>query len=705
MNHGTRIRRVVPLLFLLVTLACGVAIAQTQSYSGLQNRDLGLDVNSKDVLMNLTMVAECNGSVTRVKVTEDTETQLKLGVTYKSFEGCVLTGRLVDKARKPLGGFKPVVQTLSESDGTVELTFDIESGSYPVNQDITVPRIYFTVGKAENASNYYRAAYNLNKKFKIPPPPTDIVTEVTATPLGSAANIQRTATRPSVVGLPQIKIYQKLEKIQPNSDMIKTKSLYLKNVEGAKLNIEREAPASSVVKVSSPRMMTTKPLYLLDRPAIHRVTPDGTTPPRPPDPNPQGPDDRAIPLFESLVTDYDFEYPFEITNIRLDVYPDKNKASGVFYFIPAAYNLLYEKDHGVQFVIDYGTAASGDTGQTVRMAGKLSPGIGKKEIDVVKELVKAYVRRNPQLGYATNCELRAIQIAGSPAVNFDTDLRQYHISNQTVSATSLSEPLDISWRTDQANATDISNSLKANVGIIGTMTLKPQGGSLSDQTIPVRIRLADERTIGRITLGPGWREQNWRNPAPYPIKLKNLHVLWVNGDIPAVYTWLLGDHQILPGSQAHIHGESVPQWLDNEPYARFWFDYEIETCEPCHESVIRSVIHSTVRPQAQQIKFKLLSFFQEFQLNSMVINVRTKQADAPGEALQSLPAIEVPRDAQDYLSANIYVPAGGAPVFEFQLQVIQADGKSYDSKWQPRGSLLVPIGSSQIRELFPQLVP
>lgn len=298
-----------------------------------------------------------------------------------------------------------------------------------------------------------------------------------------------------------------------------------------------------------------------------------------------------------------------------------------------------------------------------------------------------------------------MQIAGSPAVTFDTDLRQYNISNQTVNATSLSEPVDVSWRTDQANATDISNSLKANVGIIGTMTLKPQGGTLSDQTIPVQIRLADERTIGRFTLSPGWRTQTWRNIAPYPIKLKNLHVLWVNGNTPAVYTWQLGEKDIPAGSQVKFSAETVPQWLDNEQYARYWLEYEIENCETCHDSVIRSVIHSTVQAQAQQIKFKLLTFFQEFHLSAMVINVRTKQADASGGTVQTLPPIEVTRDAGDYLSAKIYVPPGGAPDFEFQVQIIQEDGKAYESGWQQRSSLLVPIGSSQIREFFPQVTP
>jgi hypothetical protein len=337
------------------------------------------------------------------------------------------------------------------------------------------------------------------------------------------------------------------------------------------------------------------------------------------------------------------------------------------------------------------------------MSGKLTSGIGKKEMDVVGELVKAYIRSNPQLGYPTRCELRALQITGAPTVDFDTDLKQYNITNQTVSATSLTEPVDVSWRTDQANATDLSNSLKANVGIIGKMTLKPQGGTLSDQTIPVRIRLADERTLGRFTLTQGWRSRNWKNATPYPVKLKNLHVLWVNGNTPAVYTWMLGDREIEPGAEAHLLADAVPAWLDGEPYARFWMEYEVESCDPCHDAVLRTIIHSTVMAQAQQIKFKLLTFFTDYKLNSMVINVRTRQADAAGQTMQNLPPIEVAGDARDYMSGKIYVPPGEAAAFEFQLQLILEDGSLQESAWMPRKDLIVPIGKSQIRELFPQL--
>jgi hypothetical protein len=690
---------------LLLSLPGRAGAGVTQNFSGLQDRNLAQESNAADILMNATMGGACQGTFSKVQVTKDTETQLTVSVTYTGFASCYLTARLVDK-KTPLKGFQSAGQSLSQDGGTVDLSFTIDPAAYPPDQEIRAPKLYLTVGQSEGATRYYRATFNLNKKFKI----ANTLIDVTAAPLGSAANIPRTSAPPAqgTVALPRIQIYRKLEKAPVNAAAVSTKSLYLNKVENpAKLNIMgRATPTTQEVKVASPKMAETRRLYLpgtiAAQPSARPSTPAPAKPPAQPDATPQGPDDKALPLFESLVTDYDFEYPFEITNIRLDVYPDKNKSAGVYYFVPSTFNLLYDSDNGIQFVIDYGTSG-GDSAQTVRMSGKLSSGIGKKEIDVVEELVKAYIRTNPQLGYPERCELRALQIEGAPTVDFDTDLRQYNITNQTVNATSLTDPVEVSWRTDQANATDISNSLKANVGIIGKMTLKPRGGTLTDQTIQVRIRLADERTIGRITLQQGWRGRNWTNNTPYPVKLKNLHVLWVNGNTPAVYTWMLGDKEIAPGSQAHFLADAVPAWLDGERYARFWLDYEIENCEPCHDAVLRKIIHSTVQAQAQQIKFKLLSFFQEFHLNSAIINVRTKQADAAGQVLQTLPPIEVGADARDYMSGKIYVPPGESAAFEFQLQLILEDGTLRQSAWLPRSDLIVPIGKAQIRELFPQL--
>jgi hypothetical protein len=708
MSRITLLRISIAGLLLLPGLPAPSRAAITQNFSGFQDKTLSPYSNATDLLMNATMGGTCQGSFTKVQVTKDTETQLTVSVTYTGFKSCYLTGRLMVDQKTPLKGFQPVGQALAQEGGTVDLTFTIDPTAVTSGAEIKAGKLYLTAGPAENASRFYRATFHLGKRFKV----ANVLSDVTATPLGSAANIPRTTVPPATgaVPMPRIRIYQKLERA-PTAEAVSTKSLYLNKVEEpAKLNIMTKPSASAQeVKVAQPRMVSSSATRFILPSAAATVAQPATpapatpTPAKPPDTTPQGPDDKALPLFESLVTDYDFEYPFEITNIRLDVYPDKNKTAGVYYFLPSSYNLLYESDRGMQFVIDYGTSASEDSAQTVRMSGKLTSGIGKKEIDVVEELVKAYIRTNKQLGYPDRCELRALQIAGSPTVDFDTDLRQYNITNQTVNATSLTEPVDVSWRTNQANATDLSNSLKANVGIIGKMTLKPQGGTLTDQTIPVRIRLADERTLGRFTLGQGWRGRNWKNTTPYPVKLKNLHVLWVNGNTPAVYTWLLGDKEIEPGAEAHLLADAVPAWLDAEPYARFWMEYEVESCDPCHDAVLRTIIHSTVQAQTQQIKFKLLTFFTDYKLNSMVINVRTRQADPSGEMMQTMTPIEVAADARDYMSAKIYVPRGETAAFEYQIQLILEDGSLRESAWMPRKDLIVPIGKSQIRELFPQL--
>jgi len=711
---------------LLATSIPGMAVAETKNFSGLADKGLSLESNAGDLLLNAAMGGACQGTLGKLQITMDTETQLKATLSYTGYDGCVLTARLADGKRNGIAGFQPVVQTLSSA-GSVDLLFTIDPARYAADQEVRAPKLYVTIGQQEKATRFYRASYNLNKRFKIVNP----VSDVTATPMGSAAALPKTAQAPppEAAPLPKLKIYPTLQKAPTVSEAVSTRSLYLKAVDDpAKLNVVGSAATAQTVRIATPKAATSAapapattrtmetrrilmPNAVLQTPTAPppTQTPPAQTPPAqtPPAPKttPEGPDDKALPLFESLVTDYDFAYPFQITNIRLDVYPDKNKNAGVYYFLPSAYNLLCDSERGIQFVIDYGTSSE-DTSSSVRMSGKLTAGIGKKEIDVVKELVQAYVSANSQLGYPTDpkrCELRALPIAAPPTVNFDTDLKQYSITNQTVNATSLTEPVDVSWRTDQANATDISNSLKANVGIIGTMTLKPQGGTLGDQTIPVRIRLADERTLGRFTLTTGWRGRNWTNTTPYPIKLKNLHALWVNKKTPAVYTWTLGDREIPPGMFAHFLADAVPQWLDAEPNARMWLDYEVESCEPCHDAVIRNVIHSTVQAQSQLIKFKLLSFFQEFKLNSMVINVRTKQADPAGDAIQALTPIEVGQDAKDYLSSKIYVPRGESPSFEFQIQLILEDGSLRQSAWLPRTDLIVPIGKSQIKELFPQL--
>lgn len=708
---------------LLLLLITGVSLlnetaAQTPNYSGLQDKILMPEISREsagDLLVSLLLTrGEFKGNLTTVRVTADEEMKFNVTVGYEGFANGFLIAKLVDAGKTPMQGFQVARVKFPQDKGTIDLSFTIDRKAYPENQDIVVPKLVLVASVKQDSDQGYKFTYSTQKKFKIPVSDANLVTNVSLLPLGSAATLTKAAVKPANVIMPNIRIYDKINKnallVQPD---IKTDKLYLDKVDRQKLNIERQPAPTTPVKVTTPVRRDARVSYVtspqilattvLVHPGVAGTRP--ATPPPPPDPTPQGPGDQAIPLFESLVTDYEFEYPFEITNIRLDVYPDKNKASGYFYYLPSAYYIDYDKDQGHQFVIDYGTSGEASADQTVRMSGKLTHGVNTKEKALVSALIRLYIRKNPQFGYKFT-SLAPVKPEGSLQVSFDTDLKQYNISNQSISAPNLDEQIDVSWRTDQANATDISNSLKANVGIIGNLKIKPQNGVLPDQDVPVRIRLADERTIGRFTLKTGWRNQNWQNISPYPVKLRNLHVLWVDEakNQAAVYTWQLNDVEIPAKSQVKFDHSKLPAWLDNEPNTRYWIEYEIMSCVPCHEDILKKVIHSTTQAQSQTIRFNLLEIFEANKIVFAGINVRTKQATADGTQVQTMPEIPADKDKQAYNSGKIYVPQGEQPDFEFSLHLVTSDGKEYNSDWVKRNSLNVFIGNSQLKEMFPQLI-
>jgi len=424
----------------------------------------------------------------------------------------------------------------------------------------------------------------------------------------------------------------------------------------------------------------------------------------------QGPDNNPIPLFEDLTVTKDFEFPYEITNISMDVFPDKNPASGIFYYMPAAYHLRWTPDDGYAFRVLYGTATAENSGD-VRMSATLSPDISKKEIDLISKLVASYASRNPGMKFD---KLRLIPIQENPTVSFPSDLNNlYEITADKVAVnitSSLREPFQISWVTDNNTKDEMQVSLLEKTGIQGIMSLQPQSVNIPEIKIPVIITLADNRTIGRIDLeSKKWRTNAWKNQTPYPLKLKYLHMLLVKEDgsksTPFIYSWSINDLVVPVSSSVSFDASNVPSWLDDADMAqRIWVEYSVVDCDECDRVIINTITGGTYGTNTRKVTFETFQIFENIDAQFIQIKVRSKQGDPKGEKIVEFEPIRIYQDNELAESGQLYVPLEDELSFEYFITVVMKNGNSHRAdKWIGSGEPEIYLGLDAIRNAIPGL--
>ena len=421
-----------------------------------------------------------------------------------------------------------------------------------------------------------------------------------------------------------------------------------------------------------------------------------------------GPDNNTIPLFEDLTITKDFEFPDEITNISMDIYPDKNPRTGIYYYLPAAYHLRWTADEGYAFHILYGTASPESSG-AVRMSATLSPDISKKEIDLIKRLLMSYVSRNSGMKFN---KLRLIPIRENPAVSFPGDLNNlYEITADKVTVnitSSLREPFQVSWVTDNTTKDEMQVSLLEKTGILGIVSLKPQSDNIPDIKLPVAITLADSRTLGRIALeNKKWRTTPWKNETPYPLKLKYIHMLVVkdeiNKAIPIIYSWKINDVVVPSTASVQFDASNVPSWVDDPDMAqRIWIEYSVADCDECDKAIINTITGGTYGTNTRKVTFETFQLFDSLDAQFIQIRVRSLQGDPKGEKVVEFNPVRIYHDNEIAESGQLYVPLETELSFDYFITVVMKNGNSYKSQdWIRSNEQEIYLGLDAIKKAIP----
>jgi hypothetical protein len=391
----------------------------------------------------------------------------------------------------------------------------------------------------------------------------------------------------------------------------------------------------------------------------------------------------------------------QVLGIRPTVFRDQDPASGYFYFLPRTYHLawLADKDRYDMAMLYLAATTAGSAGE-VSMAAGLTAGIDADEMRVAKDLLKAYCRTH---ACPASPELRPFPIdPARVAVSLSGTLRLFNIPAEKVAPVGLSSALgdfQLAWVTDPVTKENVQLVLEES-GINGNVTFAPPGAEGSGQLVDVEIKLADAGSFAR----PRWRRNEaWRNPTPYPVRVKYLHALVAGGAAPSIYSWNLGGAMVAPGGRVECDARAVPEWIDRKA-SRLWIEYAVnEDCPSCTQQVVKAITGGVTSVAASPITFHTMNPLAEMGAYELALRVRSKRFDPDGREMKEK-SIVLKADNQDFTLGPIYgaesVEEDGADVlFEYFMTVAMADGTEHEARqWVPGRSLRVLIGRSQIEK-------
>lgn len=669
-----------------VALSCIIlGSAAGQDFSGLKDQELHPQRGGGSLA---DLLVRDKGSIDKAVVSDDRERRLVVTITYRGLGGREVGGVALGADGRPVPQIHSAPVKLLVADGQADIPFVLADDA-PQDLKLETTAIVLEISRKSPLLPPVSIAYPVRKRWQARIAPENVVIEMTAVPVGAAAALteQQPGQPPKIIRPP-------------------TRAFKVDATAIAPVTVGPAAGSVQTPVLTAPPPRGGAGFRALGDKHLIDVHDFGFgVPPAVTDLGGKGPANTTIPWLTSV--DSELSLAQEDISRLGTVYEDQNPASGIYYYLPRGYRLKWSPDEGFAMRMLYqAVPAEGQPGQVVTSA-RLSAGLDTGEISLAKELLKAYCTQHGR----KFTELRPIPLSAAPAISLSDALKSlYSIPADRISVEALSDALaevSVSWATDTVTKENLQLALTSDVGVSGTATLTPAGGSVPPQAVAVNIALADPETLGRFS----WtRGQNWRNVTPYPLKPKHLCALLVPSDTqpPIVYAWSLGDQVVPPQAQVAVEATRVPGWVDQQA-KRTWITYSIPTDrdrELYDRQVLQTITGGVTSLGSYNLTFKTLTPLKDSGAAELSITVRSKYFDPKTKEMQVKPALPLPEDQKEYTLGPIYLvnrqpgeEVPGDPLFEYRLSAVMPDGTEHVGRqWVAVNALRVIIGKRQLEE-------
>jgi hypothetical protein len=271
--------------------------------------------------------------------------------------------------------------------------------------------------------------------------------------------------------------------------------------------------------------------------------------------------------------------------------------------------------------------------------------------------------------------------------------------------TDIAGQLQMGLVTDPVIKENLQLALTQGLGISGFVRFQSTGGGAARTIdVPLDLKLADPHSFGTRLFD---RERPLRNPSPYAMKLKYLHVLVAENPLHA-YTYDLKNTVLRAGEAAKIRG--IPEWLDRAPQVlKMWVDYALVPDEAATNAVLEAITGGVVGVARAEITFRTLTYAQELKVASVLVKVSSRYFDTKGTE-EVVKTVELDKESSAYKVGPIFLikrqpgeAKPGDPLFRYRITVVLDDGSMKGSKeWIEGNDLTVFIGKAQLKPVVEQ---
>ncbi len=426
---------------------------------------------------------------------------------------------------------------------------------------------------------------------------------------------------------------------------------------------------------------------------------------------PEGPANRPIDIFQHIESDYAFNNDyFDVLNVASQIFEDINPQSGYYYYFPKEYQLSWSPfqgipEEGYAFNVNY-LAADAMGGRSSVVALKLKPNVSREDIHLAEQLVRNNIKNKPGRTFR---QLQSIPLAEPPRISLQGLEDIIAPSDVEVSVPSdFLDPIVLLLKVEQPE--NLLLLLFNDVPLQGRLTIAPDG-DVPVQEIRVEMKLDYHKTFGTFEVRPAVlrNREEWKNPTPYPIVLKNMHLLRIERRgqqyVPAIYTWEMGNKEVPEGGKVNFDASTMPTWLDSDrSVKKIWMEYAVKKCFDCNKRVEEELREAADGPTMARITFDVVDPLNFTGASKMRIKVRSNQLDPNGrKKIELNPSLVVLNDGATLENVSLFVPQGSKPQFDYLISLTMPDGQIIQSGWiSNRGASDIGIGRAIIRNQFPE---
>lgn len=392
-----------------------------------------------------------------------------------------------------------------------------------------------------------------------------------------------------------------------------------------------------------------------------------------------------------------FDRFVEKLNIFRELYEDKNRNSGYFYYLPKNYNLKWDRETGDYSFYIYYLSADEDGRGDVIVTAELTPNIDKDDI----ALAEALLTKN----MGKEIKLRPLPLRDTPKVSFGNALSNFDVPDDRISTnipTDFLEPVVVSWRMDR-RVDDFIGAMMNNIGISGSIDFLPHGEEERTITVPVKLKVNDDATFGAMEYTAAASLLNgFQNPIDYPVMLQEVIVLREKAKgTYTIQSVALNNYQVAPGAIFSSFTQSEKDAiLNGDIISRMWMDYSVRSCDSCNQAVQSKILGGTSGTRVRKIDIEVLQPLAYAGANSLKVLIQSRQGDPNGEQSVLLPVVNISEDNTTISGGELFIAEGATPEFDYQLVLINPDGETLISDWVRSENLFVILGESTIREHF-----